>query len=42
MITPAKLRSDDRRALVILATADRNGTTQTLLTAHGLSVGMIA
>ena len=33
---------DQRRALAMLATTDRNGATQTLLTAHGFSVSMIA
>ena len=36
------LSAEQRRALALLANADRSGVTQTLLSAHGFSVPMIA
>lgn len=36
------LSTDQRRALAMIATAGRNGVTQSLLTAHGFGVSMIA
>ena len=36
------LTAEQRRALAMLATAGRNGTTQALLSAHGFDAGMIA
>ena len=37
-----RLNAEQRRALAMLATAGRNGATQSLLTAHGFGVSMIA
>jgi hypothetical protein len=36
------LNAEQRRALVMLATAGRNGVTQALLSAHGFDASMIA
>ena len=43
-MTPQKphLSAEQRRALAMLATSGRNGTTQSLLTAHGFGVATIA
>jgi hypothetical protein len=41
-MTEARLNAEQRRAPAMLATAGRNGATQSLLTAHGSGVSMIA
>jgi hypothetical protein len=41
-MTSPRLDAEQRRALAMLATAGRNGTTQALLSAHGFDASMIA
>jgi hypothetical protein len=41
-MTEPRLSTEQRRALAMLATADRNGVPQALLSAHGFDASMIA
>jgi hypothetical protein len=41
-MTSPRLDAEQRRALAMLTTAGRNGTTQALLSAHGFDASMIA
>ena len=41
-MTQSPLSAEQRGALAMLATAGRNGATQSLLTAHGFGVALIA
>jgi hypothetical protein len=41
-MTVLRLNAEQRRALAMLATADLNGATQALLSAHGFDASLIA
>jgi len=41
-MTEPRLSTEQRRALAMLATADRNGAPQALLSAHGFDASLIA